>query len=159
MSEINTAGTGAILFYECQHYYLSNFSSFAVEIDGEVWSTAEHAYQAAKFYATDLRKEVLFARSAHDAKKIACKHDLRKRPDWEDEKSGLMLRILWQKFDQHEYVREKLLETRDAVLIENSPKDSYWGWGPDGAGKNMLGKIWMQIRAQAREKIKESAAW
>jgi predicted NAD-dependent protein-ADP-ribosyltransferase YbiA (DUF1768 family) len=38
------------------------------------------------------------------------------------------------------------LETYDEELIEDSPYDSYWGIGPSGNGKNMLGKILMETR-------------
>jgi predicted NAD-dependent protein-ADP-ribosyltransferase YbiA (DUF1768 family) len=44
-----TPNAGPVLFYESQHYYLSNFSAFAVEWRGRVWPTSEHAYHASKF--------------------------------------------------------------------------------------------------------------
>lgn len=34
--------------------------------------------------------------------------------------------------------------------MENAPRDSYWGCGADGSGKNVLGKILMEVRATLR---------
>jgi predicted NAD-dependent protein-ADP-ribosyltransferase YbiA (DUF1768 family) len=28
--------------------------------------------------------------------------------------------------------------------------DDFWGWGPNRDGKNMLGRLWMEIRAELR---------
>jgi hypothetical protein len=50
-------------------------------------------------------------------------------------------------------VKAKLLATKDAMLIEHTAKDSYWGDGGDGRGKNMLGQILMSVRKElANEK-------
>jgi len=38
------------------------------------------------------------------------------------------------------------LETGDKPIVEENPGDSYWGNGPDGSGKNMLGKIIVEVR-------------
>ncbi len=38
------------------------------------------------------------------------------------------------------------METGDRELIESSPIDSFWGWGPNKDGQNHLGKIWMKLR-------------
>jgi hypothetical protein len=62
--------------------------------------------------------------------------------------------ILYAKVEQHDYVRRKLLETGNRVLIENSWRDDYWGWGPYRDGQNVLGKLWMEIRAQLRMEAK-----
>ena len=55
------------------------------------------------------------------------------------------------KFTQHESLRAILLSTSDAKLIEHTENDSYWGDGGDGSGKNMLGRILMEIRQQLRD--------
>jgi len=62
-----------------------------------------------------------------------------------------MLDICRHKLRQHAYVKQKLLETGDAPIVEDSPKDSFWGWGPGRKGRNALGKIWMQLRQELQE--------
>lgn len=90
------------------------------------------------------------ARSAHDAFKVAQEHKSYQRSDWDQVKVGYMRRILHAKADQHEYVRRKLLGTGDRELVENSWRDDFWGWGPNRDGQNMLGKLWMEVRAELR---------
>lgn len=41
--------------------------------------------------------------------------------------------------------RDPQLET-SGKIVEDSPKDDYWGWGEKRDGRNELGKIWMRLR-------------
>jgi hypothetical protein len=88
------------------------------------------------------------APSAHEAFKIAERNKDKRRPDWDAVKFDVMRDILRAKAAQHEYVRRKLLATGDRMLVENSWRDDVWGWGPNRDGQNMLGKLWMEIRAE-----------
>lgn len=147
-----------VYFYEQDFYVLSNFSSFRVRWLGIDFDTSEHAYHFCKFWQSGggsleqktIRGIILASRSAHDAFKTAEQYRHLRRPDWDAVKVGQMRDILRAKADQHEYVRRKLLETGDRVLIENSWRDPYWGWGPNRDGQNMLGKLWMEVRAELR---------
>ncbi|KND51145.1 MAG: hypothetical protein ABA06_02410 [Parcubacteria bacterium C7867-001] len=137
-----------VLFYERRFYCFSNFASFAVEWRDELWMTSEHAYQAAKFSSPHLKRIIQQARSAHDAKLIAHANEQYKREDWESIKITVMEEICRAKLQQHEFIRRRLLETGTREIIEDSHKDSFWGWGPDQKGQNMLGKIWMKLREE-----------
>jgi len=140
-----------ILFYEHEFYVCSNFSSFEVEYRGEIWKTAEHAYQASKYEDDEIRKSIQNARSSHDAMKIAKNvYSDKKRKDWYEVKLDLMEDICRAKLSQHFYVQKKLLQTEDRDLIENSPRDSFWGWGENKDGENNLGKIWMKLREELK---------
>jgi len=78
----------------------------------------------------------------------------RKRPlrkDWESVKDAVMEKAVLAKFTQHQELRDLLLETGDAKLVEHTTNDSYWGDGRDGSGCNRLGEILMKIRSQLRE--------
>lgn len=139
----------SILFYENKFYPFSNFSAFEVIWEGEVWKTVEHAYQAAKFKDEKIKKRIQNARSAHDAMKLAkIVYDDKKRKDWHDVKLSIMESIVRAKLSQHYYVQKQLILTDNRELIENSPRDSYWGWGPEKNGHNHLGKIWMKLREE-----------
>jgi hypothetical protein len=35
--------------------------------------------------------------------------------------------------------------------LQNSPTDAFWGSGPDGKGRNELGKALMRLRAALRD--------
>lgn len=147
-----------VFFYEQDFYVLSNFSAFRVQWKGIDFDTSEHAYHWEKFRdhpdawnsVGSIAEQVRRAPSAHAAFKLAeiCKP--RRRPDWNEVKAEIMRGILKAKVDQHEYVKRKLLETGTRELVEDSWRDDFWGWGPNKNGKNMLGRIWMEIRDELR---------
>jgi len=140
-----------VFFYEQDHYYLSNFSAFRLRWRDENFDTSEAAYHWEKFPDhADIRFAILMADSAHEAFKVAERHKEKRRDDWDDIKVDIMRCILCAKVAQHEYVHRKLLETGDRELVENSWRDTFWGWGPNRDGQNMLGKLWMQVRHQLR---------
>jgi len=58
---------------------------------------------------------------------------------------------LLHKFTQHADLKRMLLSTGEAELVENSDKDSFWGVGADGLGRNELGKSLERLRAKMRE--------
>lgn len=142
-----------VFFYEQEFYVLSNFSAFDVIWKGNRFRTSEAAYHWEKFPSyPDIQFKILDARSAHQALKIAEAFKDNRRSDWDAVKVAIMKEILREKVLQHDYVRKKLLETGDRELIENSWRDAEWGWGPDRNGKNLLGKLWMEIREELRKK-------
>jgi len=149
--QLETSGK-IIGFYEREFYVFSNFSSFAVDWQGRRWQTSEHAYQAAHFIDTNekLYEKIFNARSAHDAYKIAKANADKAAKNWDEIKVTIMEEIIRLKLEQNPYVKKKLLETEELLLAEDSPKDSFWGWGPDRNGRNELGKIWMKLREELR---------
>lgn len=140
-------------FYEREFYPLSNFSSFQVKWKGREWMTSEHAYQASHFFDThpDLVEKIANAKSAHEAFKIAVSNAGKAPKDWSKRSTAIMLDICRHKLKQNPYVKRKLLQTQDLKLIEDSPKDDFWGWGPNKDGRNELGKIWMKLRDELKK--------
>lgn len=59
-----------------------------------------------------------------------------------------MYHSLFHKFTHNQELKALLLNTKDAVLVENSPHDAYWGVGRNKDGLNRLGKLLMQIRTK-----------
>ena len=64
----------------------------------------------------------------------------------------IMEELLRLKVKQNPYVKKKLLQTKDYIIVEDSPKDNYWGWGINRNGENHLGKIWMKLREEYKNK-------
>lgn len=62
-----------------------------------------------------------------------------------------MMYGLRKKFAAHDDIRQSLLMTGNATLVEHTKNDSYWGDGGDGTGKNRLGILLMQLREELRE--------
>lgn len=110
--------------------------------------TLEHAYQSAKFTDENIINEIKNARSSYDSKKIAQKYPDKVKNDWEDLKLSIMEEIIRAKLEQHPYIQEKLLQTEEREIIEDSHKDAFWGWGPNKDGENHLGKLWMKLRSE-----------
>ena len=142
-------------FYPREFYPFDNFSSFKVEYDGYLYASCEEAYQALSFkgYNEELYQEVIHSHSADAAQRIAYANRDKQRKDWQEVKLSIMEELLRLKIEQNPYVLKKLLQTEDYLIVEDSPKDSFWGWGPNRDGENNLGKLWMKLREEY--KIKE----
>lgn len=149
--QLDTSGK-IIGFYPREFYPFDNFSSFQVDYRGKRWQTSEHAYQASHFFETapDLAGAIYNARSAHDAYKIAKTNSHKVPNNWDDIKVGVMYEICKLKLLQNPYVRQKLEQSGDLDIIEDSTKDDFWGWGPNRDGRNELGKIWMKLRDELK---------
>lgn len=149
--QLETSGE-IIGFYPREFYAFDNFSAFQVDFIDKRWPTSEHAYHAMKFIDTapEIVEEIYAARSPHDALKIASTHRSRRRGDWDEVKIEIMYEICKCKMLQNPYVLDKLRLSGDLEIVEDSPKDDFWGWGPNRNGRNELGKIWMRLREEIR---------
>ena len=59
-----------------------------------------------------------------------------------------MKKALRFKFDQNKDLKDELLATNPAYLVEHTKNDKYWGdGGGRGKGINMLGILLMDLRA------------
>lgn len=137
-------------FYTREFYCLDNFSAFKIMYEGVLFSTVEHAYQAYKFKDTapEIFDEIVQAYSAVETKKIADRNKDKIASNWDEIKVDLMEKFLRAKLTQNPSIKEKLLQSKDCVICEDSDKDSFWGIGPNRDGQNQLGKLWMKLRAE-----------
>jgi ribA/ribD-fused uncharacterized protein len=117
-----------ILFYRTGDPYgeLSNFAAFPIHVDGQHWHTSEHFFQAQKFTREEDREEIRQTLSPMAAAKIGRDRSRPIRPDWDSVKDDVMLAALRAKFRQHDSLRDLLLATDDAELVEHTRNDSYW---------------------------------
>jgi GTP cyclohydrolase II len=148
-----TAIQEPIRFYHSDQPWgeLSNFSRHAVFLLDRVWPTVEHFYQAQQFAGTPKEETIRCAATPTLAKRLATVFtpDYR-RADWAEVKEAIMLDGLRAKFRQHPDLRLRLLESSDRLLVEHTANDAYWGDAGDGTGKNRLGMLLMQVRAELR---------
>lgn len=142
-----------IRFYSVSDEYgeFSNFAAYPIALKGERWPTAEHYFQAQKFEDAGEREAVRKAKSPMIAARMGRDRKKKLRRDWESVKVSVMREAVRAKFMQHEDLRDLLLSTGDARLVEHTENDDYWGDGGDGSGKNMLGRILMEIREELRD--------
>lgn len=148
-----------IKFWKTREKYgaFSNFSPHSVQIGGKRYKTTEHFYQSQKFVKTDKlwANKIIAQNRPGDAARLGRDRSKKMRKDWESVKVDVMRKALRAKVEQYPSIEELLLSTGDARIIEDSPKDDYWGVGADGRGKNMLGQLWMEVRAEIRESSNE----
>jgi ribA/ribD-fused uncharacterized protein len=128
----------------------SNFAPYPIALKGKQWPTTGHFYHAQKFAGTNREEEIRRARSPAEAARMARDPRYVVRPDWSMVKDLVMLAAVRAKFRQHRRLAERLLATNDAMIIEHTAQDAYWGDGGDGSGENRLGRILMHVRAELR---------
>ena len=131
--------------------FLSNLYKQSLVFENVVFPTAEHAYQYGKFRDEEVKHWAMMAPKPHLLAILAhglFSWDIVK--DWSKIKVDRMYEVLEVKFSEPE-LREKLLATDNAILIEDSKTDSFWGIGKSGKGKNMLGKLLMKVRKELKK--------
>ena len=142
-----------ILLFRGKYFFLSNFYPCEVTLDGLTYTSSEAAYQAQKC-RTDECKLLFVNLNASESRRLG--HRISKRKDWEDVKYDCMFSAVKAKFEQNERLKKLLIQTKDAHIEEvNGWNDDVWGTVQDEGGKNLLGKILMQIRSELISKDKD----
>ena len=136
------------LHHEKPYGCFSNFSPHGFELDGLWWPTSEHYFQAQKFPDSPYAEKIRAAKSPMEAATLGRSRKQPVRSDWADVKDDVMRRAVLCKFRTNSGIKEVLLSTGAASLIEATSDDYYWGCGTNGTGLNMLGKILMEVREQ-----------
>jgi ribA/ribD-fused uncharacterized protein len=143
----------SVLSFKYQQGWLSNFELCVVHYCGVPYKSVEHAFVAAKTLDPVARQRVAQCQYPWQAKRLGRRLVL--RPDWEDIKLDIMYQLVLEKFSAHPILRQKLLNTGDALLVEgNWRHDQFWGNCTCGKrrlcaveGENHLGLILMAVRA------------
>lgn len=132
-----------------EYRFLSNFYESPLTLpDGRIADTLEHGFQAYKAVYDEDYERILNAPSPGEAKRLG--RQVRLRLDWESAKIPLMRRLLAWKFDEGALLARRLLDTENALLVEdNTWGDTFWGVY-DGVGHNWLGHLLMARRAELR---------
>lgn len=134
-----------------EFFELSNFSHHPIIIDGLEYKTNEHYFQSIKFIDKDYQEKIRLSTTPRDAKYLGSSRKFKIHSDWDERRIDVMKKCVKAKFTQHESLKKLLLSTQDSILIEDSPSDTFWGCGRNKNGKNMLGKILMELREEFRK--------
>jgi ribA/ribD-fused uncharacterized protein len=141
-----------IVRFDGEHFFLSNFYERPVTIGNLTFGSTEAAFQGAKYKAAkcDQEEQIRYLEKMVKATPQESKNLGRRIPldvdKWEEVKVTCMREIVKAKFDQHADLRQKLIETGAALLVEgNQHNDRYWG-RCEGKGLNVLGSILMELR-------------
>jgi len=136
----------------------SNFYLKKLKYEDIVYEDSETAFQASKckFNQDKLKFKKL---KAFESKKLG--RQIKLRDDWETVKDKIMYDIILIKFSDS-ILKQKLLNTGEEYIEEgNTWHDNYWGNCTcyncrNITGKNILGKILMDVRQQFRLKQGET---
>lgn len=141
---------------EIFYIYFSPYTAHAINIDGLVFPTVEHAYQCARYTDKKIIEEIRNAPSPVLAWEISSKNKQFQIPEFkEDEyKLKVMKDLMRLKAEQHRDVRDVLLNSGDLKIVKHivsgPPGDGFWDDGEDGTGLNHTGRMWMEIREELR---------
>ena len=146
---------------------LSQWYDCYFEVNGMSYHTTEQYMMASKallFGDEEVYQEIMAAYHPHDYKKLGRKvHDF--NPElWDPRKYDIVVEGNKAKFGQNPELKEFLLSTGDAILVEASPYDKIWGIGLDREtalkgtvdqwkGENLLGCALMEVRDWLRSTI------
>lgn len=136
----------------------------AFTVEGEVFPTAEHYMMVRKarlFGDEAAAQKILAASGPKEAKALGRRVHGFSEETWCAHREEIVFAGNLAKFSQHAAMREFLLGTGDAVLVEASPLDTIWGIGAaqtdpvapmpsQWRGLNLLGFALMKTREQLR---------
>lgn len=136
--------------------WLGNMSPHPVKYDDKWWKTTEALFQALRFEDQGIREAIRVAQSPMTAKMISKARKNRHlrliEPESPADLDNMRL-VLRLKLQFHPKLKAELLATGDAVIIEDCSARAPSGWGcqrigGEWVGKNLLGKLWMELRGE-----------
>ena len=137
---------------------LSNFHSLAAPIEAGpfLFRTSEALYQAAKFGARpDVQRRIAEAPTPKAAAAIGRTPGLGIDPGWNAQRVDVMRWVLRMKREADRAgIDAVLAATGERPIVEVSTRDPWWGARPVAdryEGRNVLGRLWMELRHQLRE--------
>lgn len=144
--------------------YLSNFYNAKFTIDNICYSCSEQYFMKKKQetfdkYNEELSNKILNETSPSKIKILGRKVKNYDENIWNELRYDIMKKGIYEKFKQNNDIKEKLLLTKDKILVEASPHDKIWGIGLDEhnakiinpsnwKGLNLLGKALMEVRTE-----------
>jgi N-glycosidase YbiA len=144
--------------------WLSCMWACLLTFKGLEFRTPEALFQWLRFAGHPvIQKEILDQKSPMGAKMRARKHCglLNRGPKWDQAPEDIprMKMVMLLKLEQHPELKDKLISTGTATIIEDCTshdRESARFWGmvyKDGkwTGENNLGKIWMEIRCELQK--------
>lgn len=137
--------------FKDKYQFLSNMYPCPVPGKKYTFTCAESAFQSAKA----AHPEAYVHMNGFTAKQAGKSEKLPN--NWDIKKISVMKAVLKQKFSFNEDLKEQLIATGDALLIEgNTWHDNTWGVCmcpncQEHGGANLLGELLMQLREELKE--------
>jgi ribA/ribD-fused uncharacterized protein len=147
---------------ELPYGWLGNMSPYKVIYDEKEWLTVEALFQSLRFDDIEIKEIIRKEKSPMGAKMKAksFKNKLASQPMSEKDVENMKMCVRL-KVEQNHLLKEKLIKTKEFELIEdigirNGERHLFWGAkkvNGEWIGKNTMGKIWMEIREELKNKL------
>lgn len=136
-------------------------------IDNITYTTCEQYMMSQKallFEDKDIYEKIMQSNSPKEYKALGRKIKNFNEDIWNKYKRNIVFKANLAKFTQNEKLKNKLLSTKNKILIEASPYDNIWGvkltkedsriFNKDTwQGQNLLGYILMDVRDEIRKNL------
>ena len=140
----------------------SNFQRTSFIYKGHKFANTEQAFMWCKatFFKDDITAEkILKEKNPAAAKKLGREVSNYIDSKWDKVRESYMYEVNKCKYSQNKELKDQLLKTKNLILVEVNPRDRIWGIGLSAdddrilntnnwKGKNLLGKVLMQIRKE-----------
>ena len=158
-----TVKSGDCVGFYSEFSYLSNFSKAMIQVESQSYPSMEHYYQTERCRAAgrdDLVEQIAATSDCVTVKSIGdSSHSREHTQEWFTKQEAVMKKGLVAKFSQHPDLKDKLMHTGNAVLVECT-SNKFWGGEcklssnelrmQTFRGKNKLGKLLMEVRNEMR---------
>lgn len=144
-----------ITYHQFSNFHYSGFTEDDIDFE---FVEKYMMYHKAKLMGDEIMaKLILLEKSPFRCKKLGRKVKPWNQQLWDDNKVKIVTKGVYLKFSQNEELKQLLLDTKDAILVEAAPRDKIWGIGISKKsalegkpwnGQNLLGKILMDVRVQ-----------
>ena len=165
--KISGRQVNAVFFHKPEepHGYLSNWYPAAFDLDGIRYSSTEQyiMYQKCRLFGDEASAEAVMATDDPGKQQAIGQHASGYIHNvWIGSRQMIAFRGLLAKFRQNENLKQKLLETGDAYLVECAGSDKNWACGirlnddkrfdaENWKGQNILGFALMEVRRILKE--------
>lgn len=161
--KLATPRSNNMVAFFTKHSPLSNYYESEELVDGKMFRCQEqyYTYNKAKTFGDQETAQKIMKEQNPAVMKQLGKHVAGFNHDtWNNRKVDVMRRGLKEKF-RNEYLREYLLGTKNAILMEANPYDKFWGVGLSkyspaiwkkmswvGKAQNMMGQLLHELRTE-----------
>jgi ribA/ribD-fused uncharacterized protein len=145
----------------------SNFYKCQFRIENILFFSSEQYFmykKAMAFMDAETAELILKTKLPWEAKKLGRQVKNFKKEEWDEMCEKIMYDAVYHKFSQNKELTRKLLDTGETEICESSPIDLVWGCGlsmedpkilnkDNWTGKNLLGKVLVNLRKNLRQQI------
>ena len=135
--------------------YLANYSNHGFYKNGIFYKTVEHYYQSEKYDNLEIKNKIINAETPKEASNIGRDRGNIRIDNFKSIKNSVMFDGIYEKFSQNKDIRNKLIQTGNAIIREMTIDEYYWGVGKDLSGSNNIGKILMNVREVLKKELLE----